>query len=94
MTPQEQIELQILRVLVEDTPDGFEFSYYFPFKHLMRATQYDREIIRGLMRSMRDRCLVEYGQGFNDDGEVAGGGYTLTRAGLQYWRTLMEVREV
>jgi len=90
MTPQEQIELHLLHVLVEDTPDYYEYCYYFPFKYLMRATQYDREIVRGFMRSMRDRRLVEYGCGFNDDGETAGGGYTLTPAGKTHHRNLRE----
>ena len=90
MTPQEQIELHLLHVLVEDTPDYYEFCYYFPFKYLMRATGLDREIVRGFMRSMRDRRLVEYGRGFNEDGEVAGGGYTLAPQGKIYHRTLRE----
>ena len=88
MTPRQQIELVLLSILVEDTPDECRFAYYFPFKYLMDLTQLDREIVRGFMRSMRDRRLVEYGRGFDEDGFVVGGGYTLTPAGEKYVKDL------
>ena len=92
MTPQQQIELHLLHVLFEDTPSKYRLGYYFSFKYLMRSTGYDREIVRGFMRSMRDRRLVKFGTGFNED-MTAGGGYTLTRGGEVYHRTLRELND-
>jgi hypothetical protein len=76
MGPQQHIELELLGIMTENTPQEYLFGYYFPFKYFERLTGYDREIIRGFLRSMHGRGLVQYGMGFNEDGEVAGGGYT------------------
>lgn len=40
------------------------------------------------MRSMRNRGLVEYGHGFDEDGYTAGAGYTLTHQGEKYVKDL------
>jgi len=90
MTPNQQIEMHLLHVLQEDTPSEYSFGYYFPFGYLVTATGYDLEIVRGFMRSMRNRGLVQYGTGFQEDGYVSGGGYTLVPAGLTHLRNLRE----
>jgi len=91
MSPEQQIELYLLHVLHDDTPKGYEFCYFFPFSYLMRATSMDREIVRGFCRSMRNRGFLQYGVGFNEDGETAGGGYTMTPAGATHYRNLQEI---
>ena len=88
MNPSAQIEMHLLHILQEDTPTEYKFGYYFSFGYLVRATGYDREIVRGFMRSMRNRGLVQFGTGFSEDGMTAGGGYTLVPAGLTHWQNL------
>lgn len=81
MTPQQQIELVLLNAMDDGTPSEYKWGFYFPFRWFERVTQMDREIVRGFMRSMRNRGLVEYGHGFDEDGFTAGSGYTLTPRG-------------
>ena len=84
MTPVEQIELVLLNIMDECTPDEYRFGYFFSFRYFERATQMDKELIRGFMRSMRNRGLVEWGHGFDEDGFTAGAGYTLTPVGAKH----------
>lgn len=90
MKPTEQIELVMLHTMVDQTPSEYLYGYYFPFKYFERSSGMDRETVRGFLRSMRSRGLVQYGCGMNDDGEVAGGGYTLVPAGMVHYRNLKE----
>ena len=89
MTHQEHIEFILLNIMVEHSPES-PFGYFFTFNFFMQHTQLDREIIRGFMRSMRNRQLVEYGQGFDDYGHTIGSGYSLTPQGASYRKTLRE----
>lgn len=88
MKPNEQIELVLLHMMVEETPSEYLYGWYFHFKCFERASGMDREIVRGFLRSMRNRGLVQHGVGFTDDGQVAGGGYTLIPAGMMHYQNL------
>lgn len=71
------IEHTILSTMRDLTPPGYEFGWYFPFGYLEKFVDLDREILRGHLRSLRNRGYVRYGHGFSDDGLAAGAGYTL-----------------
>tara|TARA_R110000772_G_scaffold25219_5_gene65877 strand:- start:40 stop:381 length:342 start_codon:yes stop_codon:yes gene_type:complete len=91
MTPSDQIESLLLRVLQDATPAEYQFGYHLPFSYLSDVTGLDLEITRGFMRSMRNRGFVRCGTGFReDDGLIAGGGYTLTPAGLVHLGNLVD----
>lgn len=57
----------------------------------LRSFGMHREVTRGLLRSMRDRALVYHQIGlWSEDGEPAGAGYGLTKAGLDRVRLFRE----
>lgn len=81
MQPVTQIEYVLLKIMEEVTPTEYRGGFYLPFRYIQSHVGMDIEIIRGFMRSMRNRQLVEYGHGFNEDGETTGSGYSLTERG-------------
>ena len=81
--PVEMIELRILELLDERTPSEYDL-WYFKFSFIMTHCGLDREVVGGFMRSMRNRGLVEYGAGFDEDGMTTGGGYAITRKGRNH----------
>lgn len=87
MTPQQQIEYSILQAMVDGTPNGYD-GWFFPFRWIKSHVGLDIEIIRGFMKSMRNRQLVEYGHGFDEDGMVSGSGYSLTQQGRLHFKEL------
>ena len=88
MTPQEEIELLLLAIMIDMTPDEYRDGYFMPFRFLGDLARLDVEIVRGFMRSMRNRQLVEYGKGFDEDGLTAGAGYTITERGRLHAKAL------
>lgn len=80
----------MLRFMIEETPSGYEHGWFFPIKYISKALVWDFPICRGFLHSMRMRGLVEFGHGFNDDGQTAGSGYTFTPAGKTHYRNLAE----
>lgn len=88
MNTAEQLEMSILGPMYDETPSYYRYCYFFPFKCMETWTGLDRELIRGLCKSMRNRGIVEYGHGFDEDGYTAGAGYTLTRKGEMYLKDL------
>ena len=90
MNAQEQIELSILRFMEEETPREYRFGWYMPIRYIEQQLTIDFAITRGFLHSMKTRGLVEFGRGFNDDGLVAGSGYTLTARGELHVKALRE----
>lgn len=59
-----------------------EEEYASSFLWIERATGLPREVVRGLMRYMRDQGLVDYHCGlWTYDGQPAGAGYAITGRG-------------
>lgn len=79
--PLDILEISILQAMIDGTPDGYWDGYYFPFKWIKSHVDIDIEVIRGIMKSMRNRGLVKYGHGFDEEGMTVGSGYSLTEAG-------------
>ena len=73
-------ERNVLRALYElSAVDGL---YCVSFAPLIRATKLDRKAVRRACRSLKRKGLAEFHSPlFNDDGEVAGAGYCISRAG-------------
>jgi len=71
-----EAESQILNCLI-DAGDDFG---YLSFADISSRTGLERKIVRRACRALARKGLAAYGRGlFNDDGEVAGSGYTATR---------------
>lgn len=84
----EKLEQEILWYVVDNSL--WEDEWFFNFRAFDHVA--DREIVRGLCRSMRNRGLMRYKAGlFSEDGMVAGGGYGTTRKGRRYLAALEEV---
>lgn len=57
---------------------------FFPFKVLERETRYNRELVKGLCRSLKLQGYADFQSGLMDDeGAFIGTGYGLTKAGLR-----------
>ena len=77
MTPDAQRCLDALNEMT--APDG---EMCMPFAPLMSATELDRKTVRRHVRALARKGLAEYFRGLcTEDGEMAGAGYCITRAG-------------
>ncbi len=62
-------------------PDG---EMCVPFKPIMSATELDRKTVRRTVRALARKGLAEYFRGlWSEDGQPAGAGYCITRAGRE-----------
>lgn len=60
----------------------FEEESYFPFAAIMDRTGLDRRAVRNACRVLRRRGLTDFRNGlWTEDGEPAGSGYRITKAG-------------
>lgn len=72
------------KVLAALVPSYGDFGY-LNFKGIASRTRLTRKEIRRACRSLARKGLAEYGRGlWSDDGEVAGSGYSATKAGCEY----------
>lgn len=79
----------VLQTMVDCSP-GDPTEWAFGFGYLGDGYVH-RDIIRGVCRSLTERGFCIYRRSlFNDDGEVAGSGYGITREGIEYYKTLIE----
>jgi hypothetical protein len=63
--------------------DSYSGHAYFSFAALMSKTRLDRKAVRMACRSLARKGLAEFGKGlWSDDGEPAGSGYAITKAGV------------
>lgn len=85
------LELEILSIMDRETPPEYRGGYFFPFRFFEDKIAVDREVLRGFLRSLRNRGVTEYGTGFTDEGLVNGAGYTITPAGFTYLAGLLAV---
>ncbi|MET3602197.1 hypothetical protein [Martelella mangrovi] len=77
--PVVALENAILSVLASYTAIDGELC--LPFGHFNKLGLH-REVLRGLMKSLKEQGLVEYYRGLTtEEGEFCGAGYSLTRAG-------------
>lgn len=83
MTRPVMIEAQqkCLAVLAEiTTPNG---EMCVPFAPIQRHTEYDRKTVRRHVRALARKGFAEYFRGLiTEDGDFAGAGYCITKAGL------------
>jgi hypothetical protein len=79
-----RLEMEILLIMEQETPSEYRGEYFFTFRFFDDKTAIDREVLRGLMRSLRNRGFTQYGTGFNEDGMINGAGYSLTLEGVTY----------
>lgn len=78
------LEVAIMSAMFDATPTEYAGGYLFTFKWFEERIGLDREQLRGFLRSLRNRGLTQYGTGFDDEGKTAGGGYSLTLAGMDF----------
>ena len=77
MTPNAKKCLAALNELT--MPDG---KICMPFAPIMAHTELDRKIVRRNIRALARKGLAEYFRGLTtEDGEIAGAGYCITKAG-------------
>lgn len=80
------LERTILNALQNGGPE-----YCFGYKHLVKETDIPRDILKGVMASMKNRWLVRFANGLCDeDGNFMGAGHGITRDGLEYLSKLPE----
>jgi hypothetical protein len=78
MIEGQQICLGALETLTY--PDGERCS---PFRPIQDYTGYDRKTVRRHVRALARKGLAEYFRGLcTEDGDMAGAGYCITKAGL------------
>lgn len=75
--------ITILEALKERShPDG---EYCVPFKPIMEETGFDRRTVRLGVRRLARNGFAQYWRGLcTDEGEFAGAGYCITRAGVAF----------
>lgn len=73
---------KVLEALAEGTRSGYDF-YCLTFRDVMSISGIeDRSKVRRICRSLARKGLAQYAKGlWNDDGEPAGAGYHITKAG-------------
>ena len=70
-----------LAVLAEITAPNGEMCV--PFAPIQGHTEFDRKTVRRYVRALARKGLAEYFRGLcTEDGDFAGAGYCITRAGL------------
>lgn len=75
----------ILQYMRENTPWGYGPGEWFFHLRCFTTDELTKDTVRGLMRSLTDRGLVEYRSGLVDeDGYLAGAGYGITQKGLDW----------
>lgn len=56
-----------------------------PFRPIMDITLYNRRVVRVAIRALARKGFAEYFRGLTtEDGEMAGAGYCITKAGITY----------
>ena len=85
----QMLEASVLIVLAERGWDECE-TPYLSLKTIARKTGLPVEVVRGLVRGLKERGLTSYRRGlWTDDGEPAGSGYAVTRAGWNVAQTVL-----
>lgn len=75
-------ELACLRILAERYDDDEGNCYYF--RSIAKETKLEIPLVRKAVRSLARKGLAEYMRGlFDQDGMVAGSGYSCTAAGAE-----------
>lgn len=73
--------------IIGDLGQSYQSDMYFPFAHI--GGGFTRKEIQVAMKDLRVREYAEFMRGLmNDEGEVAGSGYALTRKGLDIYDEL------
>lgn len=74
-------ELKVLRALDAHYDDTWSFGFV-SFRTVCKRTKLPRAVVRRYCRSLARKGMAEYANGlFTEDGEMAGAGYSATRAG-------------
>lgn len=69
--------------------NSFPDAYYSYPLSIFENEWITKDMVRAVMRKLRDRGFVDYNRSlFDDDGKVAGSGYQLTKAGVLYLANL------
>ena len=69
------LERAVLGVLV-DVGDRHPETNFVGFRYVQRETGIGKELVRAILRQLRDKGLAVYSAGlWTDDGEMAGAGY-------------------
>lgn len=72
------------RVLLVSMADSYEDESYFNFAALSHRTGVELQHIRRTVRALARKGLAVYGKGlWTGDGEMAGAGYSITKAGRE-----------
>lgn len=82
------LERAVLAVLIDAAQRNAEFNFV-GLKFVQNETGIGRELVRAILRQLRDKGLAIYGSGlWTDDGEVAGAGYAATPAAMTRGATI------
>lgn len=81
------LDRAILQYMEEMSPDCYDMCA-FPLSAFV-GEHITKDLAGAICRNLRNRGLVTFERGlFTDDGEVAGSGYAITKAGREYLETL------
>lgn len=90
---REVMDFYILSKMAGGGTFGITETYYR--LSLFEGEFMTRDMARGFLRDLTDKGFCRYGQGlFCDDGQVAGSGYAITQAGLDYWKQLNPAKRI
>lgn len=77
-----EAERKVLAFLADQYSDDYG---YYGFNGIKQHVKLDRRVIRLACRSLKRKGLTEFKAGlWNDEGEVAGSGYSATKAGVDF----------
>ena len=78
-----EVQRNCLDALYElSSPDG---EMCVPFRPIMDITLYERRVVRVAIRALARKGFAKYWRGLlTEDGEAAGSGYCITKAGTDF----------
>lgn len=86
MTPSDAVE-HLTSMVLDWMNDELGDEWYTGIQRVSEALGIPREIARAVLRVLRQRGLVAYKSGlWTEDGEMAGAGYGITKAGRDLCR--------
>ena len=84
-------EVKVLAYLVDELGTLWDEKAFTGFANIVQSTGLELKVVRRSCRSLRRKGLAEFMRGlFNEDGEVAGAGYSNTEAGVAFLKRRRE----
>lgn len=76
----------VLGAFADNAADDYEGPWAYSFREIMEWTGFSRAQVSRACKALRRYGFLSFERGlFNEDGQVAGSGYAITRAGRSWW---------